>query len=59
MLALTQEEAAAKLGKSRRAIQAYERPDPKTGRTAKVDLCTRIVMDMLNRGTPLPTPWSE
>lgn len=54
MLALTQEEAGKKLRKSRRTIQEYETATP-----AKVDYCTRIVMQMLAQGTPLPSEWPE
>jgi DNA-binding XRE family transcriptional regulator len=59
MLGLTQDEAAAKLQKSRRAIQAYERPDPKTGRPAVPDYPARVVMDMMAKGETIPQPWPE
>jgi DNA-binding XRE family transcriptional regulator len=59
MLSITQDEAAILLGKSRRAVQAYERPDPKTGRPAKPSYTDRVVMDMLAKGAALPSPWPE
>lgn len=59
MLGLTQDEAAEKLHKSRRAIQAYERPDPKTGRPAVPDYAARVVMDMMAKGMSIPQPWPE
>ena len=59
MLGITQDRAAELLGKSRRAVQAYERPDPKTKRCVVPSLTDRIVMDMLAKGVPLPTPWPE
>ena len=59
MLDLTQEQAAELLGKKRRTVQAYERPDPKTGRPAKPSYTDRIVMDMLAKNVPVPQPWPE
>lgn len=59
MLGLTQDEAAALLGKSRRAVQNYERPDPKTGKTIIPSYTDRIVMDLMAKGVTLPTPWPE
>lgn len=59
MLGITQDEAATLLAKSRRAVQAYERPDPKTGKAVSPSYTDRIVMDMLAKGLPLPSPWPE
>jgi DNA-binding XRE family transcriptional regulator len=59
MLGLTQDEAAAKLQKSRRAIQAYERPDPKTGQPVVPDYTVRVVMDLMAKGVTIPQPWPE
>ena len=59
MLGLTQDQAGELLGKSRRTIQTYERPDPKTGKFVVPSYTDRIVMDLLAKGTPLPTPWPE
>ena len=58
MLGLTQAEAAERLGKSRRAIQNYERPDQKTGKYAKPDYAIRILMAVLAQGDSPPTPWA-
>ena len=59
MMGITQDRAAILLGKSRRAIQAYERPDTKTGRPAVPAYTDRVVMDMLAKGQDIPTPWPE
>lgn len=59
MLGLTQDEAAVLLDKSRRAIQTYERPDPKTGKIVVPSYTDRIVMDLMAKGVTLPTPWPE
>lgn len=59
MLGLSQIEAAKKLGKGRSAVQAYERPDPKTGRPAIPSYTDRIVMDMLAKDVDIPQPWPE
>lgn len=59
MLGLTQQEAADLLQKSRRAVQAYETPDPKTGKPVTPSYTDRIVMDMLAKGLAIPTPWPE
>jgi predicted transcriptional regulator len=59
MMGITQDEAAAMLAKSRRAIQAYERPDAKTGKAVSPSYTDRIVMDMLAKGLALPSPWPE
>lgn len=59
MMGITQDEAAALLAKSRRAVQAYEHPDPKTGKPVTPSYTDRVVMDMLAKGIPLPTPWPE
>ena len=58
MLGLTQAEAAEALRKSRRAIQAYERPDPKTGRPVTPSFTDRVVMDLLAKGCD-PQPWPQ
>jgi DNA-binding XRE family transcriptional regulator len=55
MMALTQDQAAEKLGKSRRTIQAYETGTP----PAKVDYGTRIVMQIIAHGKTPPEPWPE
>ena len=59
MLGLTQDEAAVLLGKSRRAIQTYERPDSHTGKIVIPSYTDRIVMDLMAKGVPLSTPWPE
>lgn len=59
MLGLTQEEAAERLERSRRAIQAYERPDPKTGKPVVPDYPTRVLMDIMAKGATIPQPWPE
>jgi transcriptional regulator with XRE-family HTH domain len=59
MLSLTQAEAAEKLGKSRRAVQNYERPDPKTNKTATPDYAVRVLMQILAQGGTPPTEWPE
>ena len=57
MLALTQAEAAERLGKSKRAIQAYEQIDPKTGRAVSPDYAARVLMEMMQKGMTIPAPW--
>jgi predicted transcriptional regulator len=59
MLDLTQAEAAAKLHKSRRAIQNYEVADKKTGKRATPDYPVRVLMAILATGAAPPTPWPE
>jgi len=59
MMGITQDRAGELLGKKRRTIQAYERPDPKTGKPARPSYTDRVVMDMLAKGYPLPDPWPE
>ena len=59
MLGLTQDEAAKKLHKSRRAIQNYEVPDKRTGKLAAPDYALRVLMAILAMGTAPPTPWPE
>ncbi len=55
MLGITQQEAADRLGKSRRAVVAYETNPP-----AKVDYGTRVVMQIIAHGKqPVPEPWPE
>lgn len=59
MLGITQDRAAELLGKGRRAVQAYERPDPKTGRPVTPSYTDRVVMDMLAKGAKNPSAWPE
>lgn len=56
---ITQQEAAKLLGKSRRQIISYERPDPKTHRPATPSHTDRIVMQALADKQALPEPWPE
>lgn len=55
MLDLTQEEAARRLGKSRRAVQDYERTD----KPVVPDYAARVLMDMMAKGQEPPSPWPE
>jgi DNA-binding XRE family transcriptional regulator len=58
MLGITQEHAAELLGKKRRTVQSYERPDPKTGVAVKPSYTDRVAMDMIAKGQIL-SPWPE
>jgi DNA-binding XRE family transcriptional regulator len=55
LLALTQAEAAEKLGKSRRTVADYERK----GVAVTPDHCTRVVMQLLAHGAEPPEAWPE
>ena len=59
MLGLTQDEAARKLHKSRRAIQNYEVPNKKTGKLAAPDYALRVLMAIMALGHTPPTAWPE
>jgi len=59
MLGITQDRAAELLGKKRRTVQAYERPDPKTGRPAAPSYTDRVVMDMIAKGQEISSPWPD
>lgn len=58
MMGITQDRAAELLGKGRRIIQAYERPDPKTGKQAVPAYTDRVVMDMLAKKQQI-VAWPE
>ncbi|HET8728317.1 MAG TPA: helix-turn-helix transcriptional regulator [Alphaproteobacteria bacterium] len=55
MLGLSQEEAAERLHKSRRAVQDYERAT----RPVVPDYAARVLMDMIAKGVEPPSPWPE
>lgn len=55
MLDLTQDEAARKLGRSRRAVQDYERAE----RPVVPDYAARVLMDMIAKGHEPGSAWPE
>jgi DNA-binding transcriptional regulator YiaG len=55
MLGLSQEEAAARLHKSRRAVQDYERAT----KPVVPDYAARVLMDIMAKGQEPPSPWPE
>lgn len=55
MLGLTQEEAAQRLKKSKRAVQDYER----ASKPVVPDYAARVLMDMMAKGQEPPSPWPE